>query len=156
MFTAEMLINAYARNLFFIKQFTNGFSHADALLQPHARGNCANWILGHIAAYRNLALDHLGLPPVFASAQAARYAAGSAAVLADAPDIAPLDVILAAISAAQVQIENGLRAFDAARAAELTTFGPREMTRAEAVFAAMRHEAFHTGQLELLAELAKP
>jgi uncharacterized damage-inducible protein DinB len=155
MFTAEMVINAFARNLFFIKHYTQGFSHADALLQPHARGNCANWILGHIATYRNTILEHLGLPPAFDPQTAKRYVANTPPVLADGPDIARFDDILAAIEHAQTQIEAGIRAFDPARAAEMTQFGPREMTRAEAVLAAMRHEALHTGQLELLSELPK-
>jgi hypothetical protein len=155
MFTADMVVNAFTRNLFFIKHYTQGFSHADALLQPHARGNCANWILGHIAAYRNVVLEHLGLPPTFDPQAARRYVANTPPVLADGPDIARLEDILAAIEQAEARIGPGIRACPPARAAELTQFGPREMTRAEAVLAAMRHEALHTGQLELLAELPK-
>jgi uncharacterized damage-inducible protein DinB len=154
MFTVDMVINAYARNLFFIKNHTQGFSHADALLQPHARGNCANWVLGHIAAYRDKVLDHLGLPAVFGAA-AARYQANTPPVLSDGPDIAQLGVMLEAVETAQGRIEQGLRAFAPERAAEVITFAQREMTRAEAVLFLLRHEAYHTGQLELLAELPK-
>ncbi len=155
MFTVEMAINAYARNLFFIKNHTKGFTHADALLTPQANGNCANWLLGHIAAYRNKVLDHLELAPIFDVAQAERYQANSAPVLADGPDIAQLDDLLEAIEIAQGRIEHGFRQFNPARAAEMTKIGPWDMTRAEATLFLMRHEAYHTGQLELLAELAR-
>jgi hypothetical protein len=40
MFYVDMLINAYARNQLFIKTHTQGYTHNDALLQSHARGNC--------------------------------------------------------------------------------------------------------------------
>ena len=64
MISADFVINAYARNLHFIKTYTEGFSQADSLIQPPAKANCANWIVGHIAAYRNRLLDVLGQPPV--------------------------------------------------------------------------------------------
>jgi hypothetical protein len=154
MFTVDMVINAYARNLFFIKNHTKDFSHADSLLQPHARGNCANWVLGHIAAYRDKVLDQLGLPAVFGQ-RADRYQINTPPVLADGPDIVQLADIVNAIESAQAQIEHGLRTMSPERAAEGVTFAQREMTRAEALLFLMRHESYHTGQLELLAELPK-
>jgi hypothetical protein len=40
MFHVDMLINAYARNQFFIMTHTQGYAHNDASLQPQACGNC--------------------------------------------------------------------------------------------------------------------
>lgn len=155
MFTVEMLINAYARNLHFIKTHTKGFTQADALRQPQPSGNCANWIVGHIAAYRSKVLEHLALDPVFDTAQAARYQANTPPVLGEEPGIAILDDLLEAIELAQTRIEHGLQHFTPIRAAEMTQIGPWNMTRAEAVLFLMRHESYHTGQLEFLSELAR-
>jgi uncharacterized damage-inducible protein DinB len=153
MLTLSSLAAPYARNLFFVKNHTKDLSHADALLTPHPKGNCANWILGHIAAYRNKILEHLGAQPTLDERQADRYQANSAPVLGDEPGIAQLDVLIAAIESAQSRIEDGLRNLSAERAAEVTKVGAWDMTRAEALLFLLRHEAYHTGQLELLAEL---
>ena len=52
MITAENLIAMYARNVLFIKQLTEGLTHIDSLAQPPVPGNCMNWVMGHIVAYR--------------------------------------------------------------------------------------------------------
>ena len=53
MITTEDLITALGRNLDVIKAQTKGLSHADSLLQLPFRGNCLNWVLGHIAGTRS-------------------------------------------------------------------------------------------------------
>ena len=63
MITAENLIAMYARNVLFIKQLTEGLTHVDSLAQPPVPGNCMNWVMGHIVAYRNRLSDMLGQPP---------------------------------------------------------------------------------------------
>lgn len=60
MITATDLIGALERNLNIVKSQTQGLSHADSLLQLPFRGNCMNWVLGHIATTRNAMLQFLG------------------------------------------------------------------------------------------------
>ena len=157
MFSASFLINSYARNLHFIRTHTAGFSQADALRQPPFRGNCALWIVGHIALYRNTVLEQLQQAPTFDPALAQRFKAGSAAVLGEEPGLAQLSNMLTALDASQERIAAILPAFDATRAAELIRFGSLTdpLTRAETLLFLMRHEAYHTGQLELLAEMTR-
>jgi uncharacterized damage-inducible protein DinB len=155
MFTAESVSNIYARNLFFIKQLTAGFSHADSLRQPPVRGNCANWIVGHIAAYRNRILTILEQEPTLDPAIATRYARDSAPVLGDEPGLGQFFTLIDAIEAAQPHIATGIARLTPEGAARVSTFGQNSMSAAEWMLFLLRHEAYHTGQLELLQELVK-
>lgn len=60
MITVTDLIESLERNLYIIKVQTQGLTHADSLLQLPFRGNCLNWVVGHIAANRNTMLYFLG------------------------------------------------------------------------------------------------
>lgn len=157
MFTASHLIPSFARNLNLIRTHVAGFSQADALRQPPFRSNCALWVVGHLACYRNFILAHLDEAPTFDRAAAERFQVGSAPVLGDEPGLPLLSNLLAMLDAAQVRIEAALPNLDPARAAEGVPFGAytHPIPRSEAILHLMRHEAYHTGQLELLAEIVK-
>lgn len=155
MLTAEHLINMYARNLAFIKQLTEGFTHADSVVQPPVPGNCANWVVGHIATYRNRILTILGQPLVLDEMLAQRYARDSKPVLGDEPGIGQFPVLLAAIEASQDKLASGLRALTPEQAAETRAIAQFNMSIAEWMIFLLRHEAYHTGQLELLQEIVK-
>src|SRR5258707_13686376 len=77
----QELSDAFARNMNVIGRQTAGLTHADSLLQPAMRGNCLNWVLGHIAASRNVILRMLGEEPVLTVEYAERYKRGSEPVL---------------------------------------------------------------------------
>jgi uncharacterized damage-inducible protein DinB len=148
MFTADAVINAYARNLFFLKELTADFTHADSLRQPPVRGNCANWIVGHIAAYRNRILTILDQEPTLDPAIATRYARDSAPVLGDEPAIGQFDTLMAAIEAAQPRIATGIQRMTPEAAARIFSYPPMTMPATDWMVFLLRHEAYHTGQLE--------
>jgi hypothetical protein len=150
-----MLINVFGRNVHWLRTHTNGFSHEDSLLQPAPIGNCANWLIGHIATYRNRILAQLGQEPTLPAEWMPRYDMGSAPVLPDDTNIAPFAMLLDAALSAQPRIEVGLRALTPERAATMTQFATGIIPIAESVLMLMRHEAMHVGQLELLAEVKK-
>lgn len=155
MLTADHLINMYARNLFFMQQLTEGFTHADSVIQPPVPGNCANWVIGHIAAYRNRIMTILDQPPVLGEQFVARYARDSKPVLGDEPGISPFAELLQAIEASQANLAVGLRALTPEQAERVLAFGQFNMSVAEWMLFLLRHEAYHTGQLELLQEVVK-
>ena len=155
MITAENLLAMYARNLMFIHEKTAGFSQADSLLQPPVAGNCTNWTVGHITVYRNRILELLGEAPTCDPTVAARYVRDSAPVLGDEPGLGQLADLLAALDAAQERMGPALRALTAEQAAETVGTGQLVMSRAEMLLFLLRHEASHTGQLDLLYELAQ-
>ena len=72
MINAEDLIGAFERNLSVMKRQLAGLTHEDCLQQPASRGNCMNWVLGHIADARNSVLRMLGQETVLTKEEAAR------------------------------------------------------------------------------------
>jgi hypothetical protein len=74
MIAPELLAELFAINYRVIRRQVDGLTHEDSLLQLPFRGNCLNWVLGHIVATRNRALALLGEPPIWSEAEAARYA----------------------------------------------------------------------------------
>ncbi len=155
MIPADFVINAYARNLHFIKTYTEGFSQADSLIQPPAKANCANWIVGHIACYRNRLLDVLGQPPVIDPQLAVRYSNGSAPVLGEEVSIGQIDELKRAIEESQVIFAHALRSLTPEQSSAVKTYGTFSLSVAEWAVFLLRHEAMHQGQLELLQEVVK-
>jgi uncharacterized damage-inducible protein DinB len=154
MITADNLIAMYARNLTFIKDLTAGLSHADSLAQPPVPGNCINWVVGHILAYRNRILKILDQPPVFDEVTAARYARDSKPVLGDEPGIGILEDMLQSLDASQAHIAGAMKVLSPDAAQRAWTFGQNTMSAAEWLLFLLRHEAYHVGNLELLREAA--
>ena len=144
----------YARDIAIVKQLTDGLTHPDSLAQPPVSGNCINWVLGHIVAYRNRISEMLGQPAVLDPAIAVRYARESKAVTGEEPGLAKLEQLLAALDASQVQLAAGLPKLSAEVAMQSRSYGPMSMTHAEWFLFLLRHEAYHVGNLELLREVA--
>lgn len=154
MITSEDLIGAFARNLGTIKAQTEGLSHPDSLLQLPFRGNCLNWVLGHIVANRSRILVLLGEKPILSEAQAARYGHGSQPVCADGADVLSLERLLEALERAQEGIAAGLRRATPAELARNVQSHLGTTTVAQLLFFLYYHETYHTGQTELLRQLA--
>lgn len=152
---SNILAELYARNVAQVKGFADGLSHAQSLIQPPAGWNCMNWIVGHIACYRNRILGILDQSLTLDPAIAGRYPRDSAPILGDEPGIGQLADLVAAIEASQPGLEAGLAALTGARAAEMITLGSFTMSRSDFMVFYMRHEAYHTGQLEFLSALAR-
>jgi len=154
MFTTQDLTTAFARNLEIIKLQTAGLTHADSLLQPPFRGNCLNWVLGHIAAYRGILLELLDQPPFLQQAEAMRYMQGSAPVTCDGPDVVRTEKLLAAIEGSQERLATGLRRVTPETLSREIETRLGRMTVGQRLLMLLRHEAYHVGQTELLRQLA--
>jgi hypothetical protein len=150
---ARQLSDAYARNVRLIKRQADGLTHADSLLQPPVRGNCLNWILGHLAVHRDYVLAALGQERVLGEAAVARYGNGSEPILGDGEGVLPLEDLLAALDRGQERIATALAAATSEDLAREVTFG-RAMPLGEMLFFLYFHDTYHTGQTELLRQLA--
>lgn len=148
----QQLSDAFARNVNIIGRQTAGLTHADSLLQPAMRGNCMNWVLGHIAATRNVILRLLDEEPVLPAEQAERYKRGSEPVRGEEDGIMTLTALLDALDRAQAGIAAGLERATPETLAQDANFG--DMTVAQALFTLYFHECYHTGQTEYLRQLA--
>lgn len=152
-FTAPQLAEAQARNSGVIARQVAGLTHHDSLLQPPMRGNCLNWVLGHIAVHRDYILEALGQEKILGAGPVARYDRGSDPILADGDDVLPLDTLVAAITLSELHITQALAQADAD---DLAMMAPNSepATVAEQVTFLYWHETYHVGQTEYLRQLA--
>jgi hypothetical protein len=154
MISAQDLVGALERNLGIIRGQIQGLTHADSLLQPPFRGNCLNWVLGHLAANRNTMLLFLGEAPLLSEAHARRYGYGSEPVCDAGTDILTLERLLAALEQGQSALAARLgKITDEELAREVQSF-LGATTLGQLVFYLYWHECYHTGQTELLRQLA--
>ena len=153
MITGENLAWNFERDASYVRGHLESLTHADSLVQPPAKGNCINWILGHIVCYRTYALAMCDLAPVISAEVVHRYARESAPVVGPADDVADFTTLLAAYGRSQEQLLAYLQTMTSSQAAETVTAAGFTMPRAELLTSFMRHESYHAGQLELLREL---
>lgn len=154
MITVEVLFRGLTRNTEYIHTHLAGLTHAEALSQPPARGNCILWILGHIVCYRNYMLNVLGQPKVLADDAARRFERGSSPVLSDEPGLPWLEDLLRAYDHSQERVFAALHTLTDEAGVEVVTESDFTLPRAELLVTYMRHESYHAGQFELLREIA--
>src|SRR3954471_19961852 len=114
------LAGAFARNVGILKSQAEGLTHEDSLLQLPFRGNCLNWVLGHIATNRDTVLNTLGEMPVMGD-DGTRYKRESDALAdAGAEDVLPLEELLHRLDQAQERITSALGRIDEAALSQET------------------------------------
>lgn len=150
---AETLAQSYRLTHHIIKLQTDGLTHKDSLLQPPVRGNCLNWVLGHILVGRDTALELLGQSPVWGEEEASRYRTGSDP-LTSSEQALPLERLLGDLDQSQQRIESALQRISPEELARVKEFRGSERTLGQALAGLHWHETYHTGQLELLRQLA--
>ncbi len=153
MLTTRQLTDAFARNTSIIQMQTAGLTHADSLRQPPFRGNCLNWVLGHLINNRDRILQTLGAAAA-AGAAADRYARESDPVNDDIPGILPLAELLRLLAASQEALAAALAGATEADLERAIPAGQRTVSVAERLFFLYFHETYHVGQTELLRQLA--
>jgi hypothetical protein len=149
MITAGLIARFFGLNHRVIHLQIDGLTHQDSLLQPPFRGNCLNWVLGHIVASRNTALTLLGQEPVWVEQDTAPYVTDSDPVTG-IENAHPFEDIVAALDESQVRLQATL-----SRASPETMAAAHgDSTVGEQLAGLYWHEAYHTGQTEYLRQLA--
>jgi len=152
--TTTDLIGGLERNLGIIKSQTEGLSHADSLLQLPFRGNCLNWVLGHLADNRNTMLRLLGEEAILGEAHARRYGYGSEPVCGDGDDILTLEQLHATLEQSQSALAARLARTTADELAREVESFLGTTTLGQLIFFLYWHESYHAGQTEYLRQLA--
>ena len=127
-----------------------GLTHADSLLQLPFRGNCLNWVLGHIIENRSTALTRLGRERVWSEEDEARYCRGSEAIVEEGQALS-LEELLRVLDNSQ---ESLVAALQGIGEAELDEVVDSKRTLGELLAFLHWHETYHVGQLEILRQLA--
>jgi hypothetical protein len=153
MIDANDLAAAFARNVMVIRMQTDGFTHADSLRQLPFRGNCLNWVLGHIVVNRDAVLEVLGAPPLLGDV-GARYVRGSAPLAEEEAGSLQMDDLLGWLDRSQEQIEGVLLELDETALARPVSGGDRTRTVGQQAFFLYFHETYHVGQTELFRQLS--
>jgi uncharacterized damage-inducible protein DinB len=150
---AETLIESFGLTHQLIRMQTDGLSNKDSLLQPPFRGNCLNWVLGHILEGRNTALTLLGESPIWDKEKVSRYGRGSEAIT-QGEQALPLDRLLEDLDRSQERIAAALKRTTPQALATDVPFRGSQRPLGQALASQHWHETYHTGQLELLRQLA--
>jgi hypothetical protein len=150
---AETLLASFGLTHQLIRMQTDGLSHKDSLLQPPFRGNCLNWVLGHILEGRDTALTLLGESPVWDKEVVSRYGRGSEPITQDERAL-PLEKLLEGLDRSQERIEAALTCITPEGLATVVPYRGSQCPVGQALASQHWHETYHTGQLELLRQLA--
>ncbi|MCE7980459.1 MAG: DinB family protein [Caldilinea sp. CFX5] len=145
------LVQTLQRHNYVIKRQTDGLTHEQSLLQPAMRGNCMNWVLGHLLEGRNGILQQLDQPIVLPAPDDEFYKRESAPITPTSPAV-PLQTLLAGLDEALVRIEQSLQSIAEEKMATIIN-EERQTTRRASISFSVWHEAYHLGQLEYLRQL---
>lgn len=143
-----MLAATFSRNMAVLHANLMDLDHDDSLVQPSPKGNCLNWVVGHVLATRNSIFATLEQPPAWDETAAQRYGQGSDPITR--PDEAqPLGDMMTALDRSQERLSTHL----ASLPSPALTKRVGERTLAEALESFAWHEAYHVGQTILLRRL---
>ena len=151
MLAAELLAGLFKRNALIIQEQTRGLTHDDSLAQA-PRANCLNWVLGHIADYRDEVLTMLGEAPLLGEA-GDRYQKGSESVTVDQPGVLSLERLLDVLAEGQERIGLVLATLSEQALRERPA-DEETLNLLECLHLVCWHETYHVGQTELLRALA--
>jgi len=154
MIDPQILSDGFARNLAVIERQVFGLSHEDSLIQTAYHINCLNWVLGHIAVGRDAVLEYLGEECHLSQAELERYRRESDPITGDGPDVARMERIMEILRAQQAKIAAALDALTLEDTARVLDLGGDEVTLARALDGQYFHESYHTGQTDLLRQVA--
>lgn len=152
MIEPSLIISLLERSYGVLKGQTAGLTHEDSLLQYPFRGNCLNWVLGHILASRSSAMVALGLPPLWTDEQRAPYMRGSAPITPENAAVAlRFEDMLRDLDESQAQIIAALKTKTFTDMQMISDRPPACLGERLGNF--VWHEAYHAGNTEPLRQL---
>lgn len=153
---SSILIGMASSNFGIIQRQMKHLTHEDSLLQLPFRGNCLNWVLGHITQSRNKMLRLVDEDSLWSQEQNTRYDTNSAPIT-NGDDALRIERILETFAAAHQRLTERLAemsAEDLATPAKPVIEGFPPMTTGQFLHSLLWHETYHVGQTEILRQLA--
>ena len=153
---ARTLVNMAASNFGIIQMQVKDLTHEDSLLQLPFRGNCLNWVLGHITQSRNKMLRLLDEDSLWSREQNTRYDTDSPPITSS-DDALRLEQILADFAVAHQRLTDRFKELsqeDLIATAKPVIDGFPPMTTGQFLHSLLWHETYHVGQTEILRQLA--
>lgn len=146
------MIPVLERNQWVILEQAKGLGHADSVLQLPFRGNCLNWVVGHIVAHRDKMLVALDEKPILNQDEAEVYARGSEPVTGMETAVS-FDRLREALDQSKDALVAGLETASPELLRRIHN-PERELDVGDWVVFLVWHETYHVGQLEILRQLA--
>jgi hypothetical protein len=153
---SSILIGMAASNFGIVQKQVKDLTHDDSLLQLPFRGNCLNWVLGHITQSRNKMLRLVDENSLWSQQQNARYDTNSPPVTSH-EDAVRFEQILTDFANAHHLLTERLKQMteqDLTATAKPVIDGFRPMTTGQFLHSLLWHETYHVGQTEILRQLA--
>jgi len=154
MITPHQFGESFALNLRLIKLQSGGLSHEDSLIQTTYNINSLNWVLGHIAVNRDNVLHVLDAEPLLSDNESARYIRGSEPVRTDDGLILSLESLLHILERGQETISAVLSSLAVEDMAREIQNSENSVTLENRLFGLYFHDTYHTGQTDLLRQVA--
>ena len=154
MITPKLLAESYALNLRLLQMQTDGLTDEDCLVESPYNINTLNWVLGHIAVNRDNVLVLLGEEPVLDEASTGRYQRGSEPVTGSDAGVLTLSELLGALAAGQERINSAVSKLGEDDLAREVPVGEGTMPLGQRLFGFYFHDTYHTGQTDLLRQVA--
>jgi hypothetical protein len=150
---SQTLIELFKFNNEIIHAQVKGITQAESLLQPPFQGNCLNWVIGHIVGIRSQCLKQMGLPGVQSEAENKIYGYGSDP-LTDPAKACDLIAMLQKLDESLKTIVDKLGSLSETDMEQEVQIWRGKVALSEALAFMHWHESYHSGQLELLRQLA--
>lgn len=154
MHDTDVLANVFKRNKMVIERQVQGLSHTDSLLQPDMRGNCLNFVLGHILAHREIVMEMLGLEAMMTPFERSRYDHGAEPIFAEGEGVMHLDKLVDLIDKSNDVIIEALAQLSHEDLETEVKRGDSSATLGKRLEFYSWHETYHVGQTEYLRQLA--
>lgn len=154
MIDIEYLIQSFQRNLQIIHMQADGLSHEDSLIQLPFRGNCLNWVIGHVITYRDRILELLGEEPIWEERITDLYNRGSEPITSEDEGILTLAELLVDLERSQERMSTVLVGMNLEDFNKEIDLNGNKMTLGQRLFFLYFHETYHVGQTEYLRQLA--
>jgi hypothetical protein len=149
---SQKLIQSYQSTHWIIHKQAAGLTHEESVMQLPFRGNCFNWVVGHIIVSRDRVLKLLDEPAQLSEEETATYNTGSDPITQSETAV-PFDKLLGILDETQDRIVAVLSEIPEERLADIYD-EERGTTIGERIAGLHWHETYHTGQLEILRQLA--
>lgn len=150
----ESLSKGYQRNQSLLELQADGVTHEESLTQSPYNINCMNWVLGHIANGRDDLLELLGRDRQMDADDAAQYKRESEPITEDGPGVLPLEELLDILHNTKEELCDALERLTEQDLVEEKVWRGSTSTVADWCQFFYFHDTYHTGQTDLLRQIA--
>ena len=155
MITLENMAAAYKRNLEIIKMQTEGLTHEQSLIQLPFRGNCLNWVVGHVLTNRCNILSLLGADDIRPDVDLDHYEREAEPIHGPGEGVLDLSELITHLETTQSLLEEALEKETDQSIQRAASFrGAPERSLAYWIFFLYFHDSYHVGQTEILRQAA--